>query len=187
MSRYKSKCIRMLLCYFPLQQARKAESVDNNDERKRYQDFQSDSRKNFHQYTPFKPKSNSAKDQGVKNEGYEYMHVSEGGRNDLQRGVKQATNHHYFILEPETKKPVDNIRRVNDEEEIQYLNPNHVYFILEPETSKLKPVDTDNQTAERNQDHIYFVLEKQPETEYMVTDLIYDANIQYLTSDDNYT
>ena len=114
------------------------------------------------------------------------MHVTIEDKNNTDRdGVKHAGDHQYYILEPQTNQPVNNIRRVSDEEEIQYYSPNHEYFILEPDTNTLKPVDIATQMTDRKPDHIYFVLEKQPETPYMVSGLsVDDPNVQYLTKSD---
>lgn len=135
---------------------------------KGYQDFNSESRKTFHKYTPFEAQLNagySAED--FPDGGYEYMHIDIESKNQDNDGPKLDENHCYFILEPQTRQPMNNVRRVNDEEELQYYNPDHIYFILEPNSTKLKPVDATNQNIQRKTDHIYFVLEKEHQGHYM--------------------
>ena len=157
-------------CYF--QQAIEDNSLTEiGGDKKRYQDFQSESRKNFHKYTPIQANSKRTYQRGVPYEGYEYVHVTKENSSQNQTEMSPDGNRQYFILEPQTKQPMDNIRRVDQEEEIQYHNPNHVYFILEPNTSKLKHIDSDQETPERMPDHVYFVLEKETPVRYMTTDI----------------
>ena len=98
------------------------------------------------------------------------MHVRKDKNYQDKDELKPDGYHQYFILEPQTKQPMSNIRRVNEEEELQYHNPNHIYFILDPNARKLKPIDSSEETPERMPDHVYFVLEKENPGHYMATD-----------------
>ena len=97
------------------------------------------------------------------------MHVMKQTNSQNKDELNPDGSHQYFILEPQTNQPVNNIRRVDEEEELQYHNPKHIYFILEPNSSKLKQIDTNQETPERMPDHIYFVLEKENPVHYMST------------------
>lgn len=145
------------------QRVKKEESAQEMTEKRKYQQFLSQSRKNFHKYTPYKGrlKSGYPIQTGVPNEGYEYMHVDEKKKEEFSVERKSVENHYYHVLEQQTQQLFNNIRRVSDDEELEYFNPNHIYFVLEPTTSKLKHIDVTNETTERMPDHIYFVLDKQ--------------------------
>lgn len=147
------------------QRVKKEETAQELAEKRKYQQFLSQSRKNFHKYTPYKGrlKSGYPAQTGVPNEGYEYMHVDEKKKEEINAERKSVENHYYHVLEQQTQQLFNNIRRVSDDEELQYFNPNHIYFVLEPTTSKLTHIDLIHDTTERTPDHIYFVLDKQPQ------------------------